>query len=123
MRTIKIPKSEPLRGFGIFEINGKTYVCPGWYEVPKGTRKEQIELIEPVNKPTPTPKRPQPATRTKRVEPKEWKVPSSNGKKTYIIKNTPTWTCTCPANQYRRGDCKHIKGIKKKLATQKTVTS
>ena len=113
MEKFKIPKSGVFNTFGIVKTISGTYVCPGWHEVPEGTPREQIELIECISTPKIKKTLEEPKTLPKKLT--EWKIPSSNGKKMYIIKNTPFWNCTCPANQFRRGDCKHIKKIKDDL--------
>lgn len=110
MKKYKIPKSPGFNIFAIVKTLSGTYVCPGWHKVPEETTREQIELIECIS--TPKVKKSLEVVKAPSKKSTEWKVLSSNGKKTYIIKNTPFWNCTCPANQFRRGDCKHIKKIK-----------
>lgn len=104
---IKIPIEKPFKTFAIVTLLSGTYICPGWHSVPKGTEREDILLVdeEPQTKKKALPK--------KNVEVSEWKVLSSKGDKTYTVKNNPKWSCTCPAYQWGRGDCKHIKGVKK----------
>lgn len=113
MKIFKIPKEPPFNIFGIVNLPSGTYVCPGWHKVPEGTTIEQIELVEPII--ISNTKKVLEVVKTPLKKSKEWKIPSSNGKKTYLIKNTPYWSCTCPANQFRRDDCKHIKKIKEDL--------
>ena len=80
--------------FGLITTEDKTFVVPGWYEVPNGTTRNDI-TFEPKPKTLPTTK--------------SWSVPSSKGTTTYTVTNNGgTWACTCPQNQYRRRTCKHI---------------
>ena len=108
---IQIPRLKPFRTFALVTLNSSTYVCPGFHLVPNGTTRDDIQLIE-VDEP-----------KVKKVETKEVttsteilkvKVPSSNGKSSYTVSRDRTWSCTCPAFMYRRGDCKHITSVKKK---------
>jgi hypothetical protein len=109
MKTFKIPIDASFgTSFAIVNLPGKTYVCPGWHQVPQGTTREQIKFVEGVN----IFKAKSSLKVSKKPKKSEWKVKSSNGKKIYTITNQPYWNCTCPANQFRRGDCKHIKKIK-----------
>ena len=122
MKIFKIPKEAPYNTFGIVVLSSGTYVCPGWHAVPKGTTREQIKLIEPIYSSN-VKKQPEGVKNVKkerREKPQTWEFLSSNGKKTYVIKNLPFWNCSCPANQFRRGDCKHIKKIKSNLKQKST---
>lgn len=109
MELYTLPHS-PFYGdtFGIIQLGNNTYVVPHWYEVKEGTTRDQIQFEVVEEKVSPPPKKPKPKNQT-------WEVISSNGKITYIIRGGDTFSCTCPANQFRRGDCKHIKEIKSKL--------
>lgn len=50
------------------------------------------------------------------VENNKWEVSNSKGTGTYEVKYSGSyWSCTCPANSYRRTDCKHIKQIQEKI--------
>lgn len=112
MKTYKIPVDASFdTSFAIVNLQGTTYVCPGWHVVPHGTTREQIKFVEGIN----TFKTKSPLKVSKKTKKAEWQVLSSNGKKTYTITNHPYWNCTCPANQFRRGDCKHIKKIKEQF--------
>lgn len=43
---------------------------------------------------------------------KEYRVAGS-GKNIYrVIDDNGTWSCTCPASKWQKGECKHIKSIK-----------
>jgi hypothetical protein len=98
--------------FGIVQILGNTYVCPGWHPVPNGTTRDQIQFdisIQPLKtvstvEVTPEPEKTQDVTHL---------VTSSNGKTQYSVEfRRGSWSCTCPAANFRRGDCKHIKMFK-----------
>ena len=99
----------PRVGFGITNTNGKSSVIPGWHEVPLGTTREQIEFTgkkpEPVKAPEP-----------KQTVSKEWTVQGSRGAQYKVTLKNDRWDCTCPARQFRRGDCKHIKAQKNEAA-------
>ena len=41
-----------------------------------------------------------------------WEVAGSKGKTYTVTLQSGTWTCTCPAFEFRRGECKHIIGKK-----------
>ena len=112
MNKIKIKHPTVINDFGIVTLSGTTYVCPGWYKVPTGTHREDIEFISDIT-----------IKRKKAVvgEPTESSrevnimVDSSNGKSQYnVTYRNGVWGCTCPASNFRRGDCKHIKQIKDK---------
>ena len=40
------------------------------------------------------------------------KVPGSNGAIYTVTNDHGTWTCTCPASKWQKGDCKHIVNLK-----------
>ena len=93
--------------FGIVNVGGKTYVCPGWIEVPLGTTREQIELdFElPIIKPEVAEDAPKTPSKALKFEAK-----SSKGDKIYTVTfENGRWDCTCPARMYFKGHCKHIK--------------
>jgi hypothetical protein len=108
MEKIKISRHPVFKDFGILKTISGTYICPGWIPVPSGTTREDIEfsndiIIKPVIV----------SAEVKPVLEQIYKVLSSNGKQTYTIKNNKgDWSCTCPASNFRRGDCKHIKSFK-----------
>lgn len=88
-----------------------TYVCPGWHPVPPGTTRDQIEFDM-----TTIPSKPKVATNVAKTNDIEVEVTSSKGNKTYIVSfKAGRWDCTCPAKNFRYGDCKHIKEQKTKL--------
>ena len=96
--------------FLLFVHDKKKYVIPNWMEVPMDTTYDDIELISPLKK-----------DKNKTVEEVKKEnseflrveIPSSTGKGSYWVqKHAGTWSCTCPANMYRRMECKHIKQVK-----------
>lgn len=98
--------------FAIVRVIDKSYVCPGWHPVPNGTTRDQIEFdmskqpLKLVNTPEVMPvlEKSQDVTHS---------VTSSNGKTQYSVElRRGSWSCTCPAANFRRGDCKHIKMFK-----------
>lgn len=95
----------PRVGFGIISTINGWYVVPGWHPVPEGTTREQIEFTgekpEPIQAPEPV-----------KQEANEWIVEGSKGTKYKVTLRNGRWDCTCPARQFRRGDCKHIKAKK-----------
>lgn len=91
--------------FAIVKTLSGTYVCPGWHRVPDGTTRDQIvidmssSIVETIVKPE-----------EPKIKPQQWQVEGSKpGTKYTVIFNGNIWTCSCPANQFKRGDCKHIK--------------
>jgi len=98
--------------FAIVRVIDKSYVCPGWHPVPNGTTRDQIEFDMS--------KQPLKLVNTAEVMPGLEKsqdvthsVTSSNGKTQYSVElRRGSWSCTCPAANFRRGDCKHIKMFK-----------
>ena len=96
--------------FGIARTLSGTYVCPGWYPVPDGTTADQIrfDMSAVIEKP----KEVVPESEIKR-----WEVAGSKAGSLYTIMRgaSDDFTCSCPAFSFRRGDCKHIKGIKDSL--------
>jgi len=99
--------------FGLAKTITGTYVCPGWHLVPDGTTREQIKFSGIINTPkNQTPPLPPKAATTKR----KWQVNGSKEGVVYqITEDNNTWDCTCPAKNFFRGDCKHIKAKKKEL--------
>jgi len=101
MSKVVVNAKPPRVGWGFVRINEKTYVCPGWYEVPNGTTREQIEFkfkMEPVK-----------VVEEVKEETNEWVVEGSKGSQYKVTLKNGRWDCSCPARQFRRGDCKHIK--------------
>ena len=39
---------------------------------------------------------------------KEFKVPGSKGAIYTVTDDNGTWSCTCPASKWQKGECKHI---------------
>lgn len=93
--------------FGIVEVLGKTYVVPGWHEVPLGTTRDEIELV--YNEPSYMMAKPTEATKSSDMS---WEVKGSKGSIYKVTLRNNRWDCTCPARTFRRGDCKHIKSQK-----------
>jgi len=94
--------------FAIVKTLSGTYVCPGWHPVPSGTTRDQIEFDM-----TSTPSVKEAATEEPKMANKEWQIESSKKNKFYTVSlRGTTWDCTCPAKNFHRGDCKHIKAQK-----------
>lgn len=95
--------------YGVSTLNGKTYVFPGWIEVPLGTSLEQVELDS--NLPIVKPVEPKKVVQVK-PERLTFEAKSSKGDKTYqITRIDGEWDCSCPAKMFFSGNCKHIKKI------------
>lgn len=96
--------------FGILKTLEGTYVCPGWYPVPEGTTRDQIkfDMSAVIEKPV---------VIVPKTEIKRWEVAGSKAGSLYVIMRDADndFNCSCPAFSFRRGDCKHIKGIKDSL--------
>tara|TARA_Y100000389_G_scaffold33385_1_gene28419 strand:- start:658 stop:1026 length:369 start_codon:yes stop_codon:yes gene_type:complete len=104
--------------FALVNTPSGSYVCPGWHPVPKGTTRDQIKFDKStkIEKPKPVPV----ITKTK-TENRSWKVESSKPGKFYDVTETNgVWGCNCPAMNFFRGDCKHIKA-KKNEYLEKTL--
>jgi len=94
--------------FAMVNTASGTYVCPGWHPVPKGTTRDQIKF----SKSTKVVK-PKAAPVNTKTENRSWKVESSKPGKFYeVTESNGTWGCDCPAMNFFRGDCKHIKAKK-----------
>ena len=108
MKIYKFPQDDQYGdAFAIANIGDKSYVCPGWYPVPKGTTRDQITFKKSTKI--------KPKTEVTEVKVKTWKVESSKPGKFYkVTERNGEWDCTCPAKGFFRGDCKHIKSIKAK---------
>jgi hypothetical protein len=97
--------------FAIVNTPDKTFVCPGWHEVPRGTTRDQIEIdmsvIPVVKKALPDePKNSLYEVIVKGSKPgKEYKVKFERG----------DWSCTCPSAMFHRGNCKHVKAEQKNI--------
>tara|TARA_B110000977_G_C10896333_1_gene423448 strand:- start:218 stop:559 length:342 start_codon:yes stop_codon:yes gene_type:complete len=113
MKTYKIPRHQVFRDFAIINTISGTYVCPGWHPVEPGTLREQIVLVDyiennPVSKKVDTP-----VQKINVKQTKHFKVLSSNGKTHYNVDfDGKEWYCDCPASNFFRGHCKHIKAKK-----------
>lgn len=95
--------------FGIAKTLTGTYVCPGWYPVPDGTTKDQIRFDMSA-----VPPKPEPVV----TEVSKWEVPGSKPGVMYTVMRglEDNFNCSCPAFSFRRGECKHIKGIRESLS-------
>ena len=101
----EIPQETYNGFFGMVTVSNKTYVCPGWYEVPLGTTREQIKLVG-AKAEVKTPERVKPIQKT-------FKVEGSKPGTFYDVKLfNGFWSCNCPSSKFHRGECKHIKKIK-----------
>lgn len=94
--------------FGIVSVLDKTYVVPGWHEVPNGTTREEIELVYD----EPSYMMAQPEQEESKSKDMTWEVEGSKGAIYKVTLRNNRWDCTCPARTFRRGDCKHIKSQK-----------
>ena len=43
---------------------------------------------------------------------KEYRVPGSKGAIYTVTDDNSSWSCTCPASKWQKGECKHIQQIK-----------
>lgn len=43
---------------------------------------------------------------------KQYRVPGSKGAIYTVTNDSGSWTCTCPASKWQRGDCKHVVKLK-----------
>ena len=41
-----------------------------------------------------------------------WRVPGSNGAIYKVSNDRGSWSCTCPASKWQKGECKHVKELK-----------
>ena len=110
--------------FGIARTLSGTYITPGWHPVPEDTTRDQIEFDEslplwypPDMDPNKVAKKMEEAKIEQPVTNKSnWKIEASKPGTFYNVTfNGTYWKCTCPANSFRRGDCKHITKVKSKL--------
>jgi hypothetical protein len=110
MEKIKIPRHPAFKDFGIFKTIGNTYVCPGWHEVPDGTTREDILLVDDY---LPIKKEDVIETTEKPSKDLRFEALSSKGDKKYIVTYMKgEWDCSCPARTFFKGPCKHIKKFK-----------
>lgn len=91
--------------FGIITTRSGTYVCPGWHPVPVETTRDQITFdYSTIAKESVTS-----LEVTVSLKPQLWLVAGSKpGSKYEVMFNGKVWSCSCPANHFRRGDCKHV---------------
>ena len=107
--------------FAIINISNKTYIMPGWQEVPSGTTREQIELTSDLSNTLVKNESKGPEIKIEEDKPLSFKEVSSKGDKTYNVTYVNgIWNCTCPASKFFRGPCKHIKKFKN--LKQKSIT-
>ena len=90
---------------GITTIGGKTYVCPGWHEVPEGTTLKEVmprwtqDLPKMEKKPTHTISE---------------MIDSSTAGKQYAVTFDGIWrNCECAGFGFRK-NCRHVKEVKEK---------
>ena len=43
---------------------------------------------------------------------KEYRVPGSKGAIYSVVNDNGSWSCTCPASKWQKGECKHIVKLK-----------
>jgi hypothetical protein len=100
---IKIPANKvmPTGAFTIMSFRDKTYVCPGWVEVPNGTKFSDIEIVG--------------LKKTIKVASKTMhKVVGSKGDiYNVVIDSKRGNSCSCVGFNYHR-TCKHIKSVTNK---------
>lgn len=105
---IKLPMPTVLNGFFhpsiiVSPVSKKTYIVPHWIEVPEGTTMEEIQKLW-VPSESKFPK--------VSADLQEFKVPSSDGLRTYNVEyQHGRWSCTCARYGFRKS-CKHINSIK-----------
>lgn len=103
--SMKIKVNTGYNHFAIVNLSNKSYVCPGWIEVPIGTTKDMIEFV--------ISKQSLPNKVNQSLSKETWKVESSKPGKFYDVTYwNGGWNCSCPSNSFHRGDCKHIKAKK-----------
>ena len=103
-----LPKDFKISSFyppAISTIGGKTYVVPGWHEVPEDTTLD--EVYERWTKEVPK-------GEDKPDHKISEEIPSSKGDKTYTVTfDGSYWSCECIGFQYNR-KCKHVTSVKAK---------
>ena len=91
---------------GLILVGDKTFICPGWYEVPNGTTLEEVfKSWKPYF----------PAGSSKKSLIKiNDVVISSNGTKNYKVSyDGMWWNCECPGFGFRK-KCHHVDEVKLK---------
>ena len=90
---------------GIVNLGSKTYVCPGWHEVPVGTTLKEVLNHWVQDKPK---------MEEKPTHTISEMVDSSTAGKQYTVTFDGTyWNCGCTGFQFRKS-CRHTKEIKQK---------
>lgn len=98
--------------FGFANTLSGTYIVPGWYPVPAGTLREQVEF----DMSDYVPREAKTSEVTKTLASKVYKVEASKPGNFYEVKNqNGNWSCSCPSASFHRGDCKHVKKLKDEL--------
>ena len=112
MQKFKIPADRAFGGvFAIVNTISGTYVCPGWHPVPEGTTREQIEIDMSA-----IPVKEEVVIEQPKNSLYEVIVKGSKPGKEYKVKfDKGSWSCTCPAANFQRGDCKHVKAEQNNL--------
>ena len=89
----------------VYPASGKTYVCPGWIEVPSDTTLEEVYSHWIQHQP---PQEKKPTALISET------VMSSSGKGSYLVEfDGMYWNCTCPGFGFRQ-TCRHLEKIKEK---------
>jgi hypothetical protein len=78
----------------LVQLNGKTYIVPGWRRVARDTRLSNIRHVKPEINVVPTP-------------------PQSKYKTIYYPESGKYW-CDCWGYIRAKGNCKHVKALKLK---------
>jgi len=91
---------------GLLSISGKTYVCPGWHEVPEGTTLKEVYERWTHDKPKDTEEKP-----THTIS--EMVDSSTAGKEYNVTFDGTWWDCGCAGFSFRK-TCRHVKEIKTK---------
>lgn len=100
---IKIPANKvmPTGAFTIMSFRNKTFVCPGWVEVPNGTKFSDIEIVA---------KKESVKIASRSIH----KVLGSKGNVYNVVIDTVQGnSCSCVGYTYHR-TCKHIKSVTNK---------
>lgn len=105
---MSLPKDWKISSFmppGITTIAGKTYVCPGWHEVPAGTALEEVYEHWTQDKPQ---------MEEKPSHTIDVMVDSSTAGKQYRVTfDGMWWNCECAGFGFRR-TCRHVRTVKDK---------
>ena len=94
----------PFPNNALIELFGKTFIVPGWVQVPNGTKLEDVKSVVTVEQPTPA--------RKPRFS-KEF-VSSSGNKYTFSVTHDFKYDCTCPGFTYHK-TCRHRDAIRDQL--------